>query len=234
MPCVQQMNRKKLFNFIAAGMALLVMASCNKNDTDLPAITPDPANVAFINVIPDGLSLNMYFNGTRQTGNKIAYAESSGFISVPSEAQNVSFKDTTFTQIQAGQLSFTPGSNYTIFVTGRYYGNTNTVNTILLTNAEPTPTGKPKLRFVNAAADAPALDVYVNSLVFSNKAYGSVSDFALADSGTVAVKVNLAGSATTILNKNISLSPNSVYTLYSYGLLNQTGGKAFNVALNNQ
>lgn len=228
------MNRKKLFNFLAAGMALLLLASCNKNNTDLPDVAPDNASVAFINVIPDAPSLNMYFNGTRQTGNKIAYAESSGFITVPSEAQNVSFKDTTFTQVQAGQFSFISDSSYTIFVTGRYYGNTNTANTILITNAEPSPTGKPKLRFVNAAADAPALDVYVNSLVFSNKAYKSVSGFARADSGTVAVKVNLAGTATTILNKTISLSPNSVYTLYSYGLVNQTGSKAFNVALNNQ
>ncbi|WP_295652037.1 DUF4397 domain-containing protein [uncultured Mucilaginibacter sp.] len=206
--------------------------ACNKSNNDAPDPVAQPANLAFINIIPEAPTINMYFNGTRQNGNKIAYLESSGYLSVPSEQQNVSFKDTTYTQIQEASLTLKPDSNYTMFVTGDYVANApNPVSTILTANAEPHPTGKPKLRFVNAAPGSPSLDVYLNSLVLSNKAYKSVSGYALADSGAVAVKVNIAGTSNTILNATITLSSNSVYTFFSYGLINQTGVKAFNVGL---
>lgn len=225
-------NRCSIFLFCLLSAAI---CSCNKNTNDAPDVVANPAKLAFINLIPEAPSINLYYNGTRQSGNKIGYLESSGYLSVASGTQNASFKDAAFTQIQQGAITLKPDSSYVLYVTGDYNATagTNTVITILTGNNEAAVSGKPKLRFVNASPNSPAVDVYLNSLVLSNKTYKSVSGYARADSGTVAVKINIANTATTILSKTITLSSNSVYTLYAYGLVNQSGTSGFNIALNN-
>jgi hypothetical protein len=229
------MKLKIRFNVILFCLLSAAICGCNKNTNDAPDVVANPAKLAFINLIPEAPSINLYFNGTRQSGNKIGYLESSGYLSVASGTQNASFKDAAFTPLQQGAITLKPDSSYTLYVTGDYNATagTNTVTTILTGNNEATVSGKPKLRFVNASPNAPAVDVYLNSLVLSNKAYKSVSGYARADSGAVAVKVNIANTSTTILSKTITLSPRSVYTLYAYGLVNQSGTNGFNIALNN-
>jgi hypothetical protein len=227
-------NRYSIFLFC---LLFAAICACNKNTNDAPDIVANPGKLGFINLIPEAPSINLYFNGTRQNGYRIAYLESSGYLSVASGTQNASIKDTTYALLQEGAITFRSDSNYayTLYVTGDYdrTASVNTVTTILTANNETAVAGKPKLRFINASPNSPALDVYLNSLLLSNKAYKSVSGYARADSGTVTVKVNISGTSTTILNKTIALSSNSVYTLYAYGLVNQSGTRGFNVALNN-
>jgi hypothetical protein len=227
------MNRNIFCGFLMFCALSVTMVACNKNNNDAPDVIADNAHLAFINVIPEAPELYLYFNGTRQTTYRIAYLESSGYLSVASGAQNASFKDTTYALLQTTPIALKPDSNYTMFVTGDYTRSSNTLTTILTPNAEQAGAGKPKLRFVNASPDSPALDVYLNSLLLSNKAYKSVSGYARADSGAVTVKVNIAGTSTTLLNKTITLNARSVYTLYAYGLVNQSGASGFNVGLNN-
>jgi hypothetical protein len=228
------MNIKSLYRLFLCCVLPLTIIACNKNNNDAPDVVTDQARLTLVNVIPEGVNLNLYYNGTRQTGYRIGYLESSGYINVASGTQNAAFKDTTYTQLQAAALTLKPDSSYTMYVTGDYvFGSNNTITTILTPNVETAAAGKPKLRFVNASPNSSAVDVYLNSLVLSNKTYKSVSGYARPDSGSVTVKVNLAGTSTTILNKTITLSPRSVYTLYAYGLVNQSGTKGFNVALNN-
>jgi predicted transcriptional regulator len=230
------MNIKSFCRLFLVCVLPLAIGACNKNNNDAPDVVANPAHLAFVNVIPEATSLNLYYNGTRQNGYRIAYSESSGYISVASGMQNASFKDTTYTELlKATPITLKHDSSYVMYVTGDYdrIAGTNTVTTILTTNAEKVVAGKPKLRFVNASPNSPAVDVYLNSLVLANKAYKSVSGYALADTGTIAVKVNIAGTPTTLLSKSIKLSSNSVYTLYAYGLVNQSGTKGFNLGLNN-
>ncbi|MBW4890880.1 DUF4397 domain-containing protein [Mucilaginibacter sp. HMF5004] len=227
------MNIKGLYRLFLFCVLPVAIAACNKINSDTPDVVGNKAHLSFVNTIPDGVSANLYFNGTRQNGYRIAYLEASGYINVASGQQNVSFKDTTYAQLIESPITFKPDSNYTIYLTGNYGNGVNTINTILTVDNEVSVAGKPKLRFVNASPTAQAVDVYLNSLLLSNKAYKSVSGYARPDSGTVALKVNIAGTATTILSKSIVLKPRSVYTMYAYGIVNQSGTKGFNVALNN-
>jgi len=197
------------------------MFSCKPNSADLPAAQPVNSNVAYFNLIPNGAAINFYINGSRQNGNKIAYSEYSGYISVPSGEQSILFKTDSLRNNLFDPVTSKLSTGYTtMFVTGT---SANSVIYARDTAVIDPKNYKPKLRFINASANSPAYDVVINSLTISNTAYKGISPFARVDTGRVVVNIKPFGSPTGFVGDTVTLASNKVYTLFIYGKYTITG-----------
>ena len=77
-----------------------------------------------------------------------------------------------------------------------------------------------RVRVVHASPDAPNVDVLVdNSVALSNVPYLGVSDYLDVPSGGRNLKVNAAGTATTVIDADADLADGSDYTLIASGLV---------------
>jgi hypothetical protein len=224
------MKLKVCLYLLIASSILFTAVSCNRDNNDVPDAAPKVAHVAFFNLIPYSDAILFYVNGTRQNTNKISYGDYSGYMNVNSGLQTTSFKtDSLRTEIVQPAPYTVPTDSTTLFVTGK----SNAVTVIITRDTALVDTGnvKPKLRFVHTAADAPTYDVLLNNVTIANQSYKSISKFARVDTGRVTLKLNLAGTNTTIINSKVTLQPHSVYTLFIYGSITGTGVNGLNLGI---
>ena len=82
------------------------------------------------------------------------------------------------------------------------------------------PDNQARLRVVHASPDAPDVDVLLDdSEVLSDVPYLASSDYLDVTSGDHNVKVNAAGTATTVIDADVTLSDGVDYTVIAAGLL---------------
>ncbi|MBZ9688918.1 DUF4397 domain-containing protein [Clostridium estertheticum] len=76
-------------------------------------------------------------------------------------------------------------------------------------------------RILHASPKSPAVDVYINDILkFNNLAYASFTDYIEVITGDYNLKLYPAGTKTTpILNKNLFVPPEKIYTVAAIGLL---------------
>jgi hypothetical protein len=82
------------------------------------------------------------------------------------------------------------------------------------------PEGQARLRVVHASPDAPAVDVLVDdAAALSNVEYLTASDYVELADGAHNVKVNAAGTSTTVIDADVDLADGTDYTVIASGLL---------------
>lgn len=82
------------------------------------------------------------------------------------------------------------------------------------------PEGQARLRVVHASPDAPAVDVLVDdAAALSNVDYLTASDYVELADGAHNVKVNAAGTSTTVIDADVDLADGTDYTVIASGLL---------------
>ncbi len=82
------------------------------------------------------------------------------------------------------------------------------------------PEGQARVRVVHASPDAPAVDVLVDdAAALSNVGYLTASDYVEVADGAHNVKVNAAGTSTTVIDADVDLADGTDYTVIASGLL---------------
>ena len=80
------------------------------------------------------------------------------------------------------------------------------------------PVGEARLRVVHASPDAPDVDVLVDeTAVLSDVPYLTASDYLEVSAGERNLKVNAAGTATSVIDADVTLSDGSDYTVIASG-----------------
>jgi Domain of unknown function (DUF4397) len=81
------------------------------------------------------------------------------------------------------------------------------------------PEGEARVRVVHASPDAPNVDVLLDDdEVLSDLPYLEASDYLEASAGEHNVKVNAAGTATTVIETDVTLAEGADYTVIAAGL----------------
>ena len=77
------------------------------------------------------------------------------------------------------------------------------------------------IRVLHSSPKSPAVDVYINDILkFKNLTYGSFTDYVEVISGDYNIKLYPAGTKITpVLNKNIFIPPEKIYTAAAIGTL---------------
>jgi hypothetical protein len=82
------------------------------------------------------------------------------------------------------------------------------------------PEGQSRVRVVHASPDAPDVDVLVDdAVVLSDVPYLAASDYLELADGGHNVKVNAAGTSTTVIDTDVDLADGSDYTVIASGLV---------------
>jgi hypothetical protein len=79
-----------------------------------------------------------------------------------------------------------------------------------------------RLRVLHASPDAPNVDVYLdNSVILSNVPYPTVSSYLTLAAGTHNIKINAAGTQTTVINVTPNLAKDNAYTAIAANFVSQ-------------
>jgi hypothetical protein len=82
------------------------------------------------------------------------------------------------------------------------------------------PAAESRVRVVHASPDAPAVDVLVDGTrVLSDVPYAAASDYLTVDAGSRNLKVNAAGTSTSVIDANVTLADGADYTVFASGLV---------------
>jgi hypothetical protein len=210
------------FVFVAMGLA-----ACKNNDEVFA-----PAVSSFFNVVNASAdTLNIYLNGTRQNNRSgLSPGGQSYYLIVPAGQQSYQFKKAGNADVLFSRaLTLKDSVNYTIYIAGETVDKTFTTIDSLHTD---TVKNTAQVRFVNVSADAGNLDVFVGDTVnFKSRAYKSSSVFLPMRSGQKEVKILQTGTTTLKIDTLITFRAGGIYTLFSRGLVNGAGNKAFKVGV---
>ncbi|MEO1082747.1 MAG: DUF4397 domain-containing protein, partial [Acidobacteriota bacterium] len=78
--------------------------------------------------------------------------------------------------------------------------------------------GLARFRVVHNSPDAPAVDILVNDgVILAGVPFFTVSDYLAAPADTYNVKVNVAGTSTTVIEADLTLDANTYYTIIARG-----------------
>lgn len=122
----------------------------------------------------------------------------------------------------SGSVALAAGSNLVLGAVAQDQG-ASPVTLLGLTRQAGTPKlelpdNRTLVRVMHASPDAPAVDVLVNgSVALPSVTYPTNSGYLPLGSGATNLKVNLAGTATTALNADLTLVPTQTHSIYAVG-----------------
>jgi hypothetical protein len=226
---------KWLLLFLAGVVVIPSISSCGKQN----GASRTGLNIQYnvINLSPDMGPVNLFVNFVQvnAAGNPFVFGVDGGYFYLPSVAVPFQFRLANVAATPVLPLDRTDvlksGAKYTLFITGSYSSLTPifTVDTDFIP-----PTGRGKLRFVNASPSAiGGLDVYANdTLAFSAVAYPNQTKYIELPVGNYDLKINATGS-TNVLNDqpSVLIQDGRLYTLYTYGYTSRADSAAFNAAV---
>ncbi|RYE36203.1 MAG: DUF4397 domain-containing protein [Sphingobacteriaceae bacterium] len=223
------MNQLKFFFAgLIIGYFSLIIVSCNTS-----GVSPTyQSRLQVINALPGSTPINFRLNSTQRSTSAITFPGSSGYISVNPDTNYIQFVTAASSTVlntnntTINRLKLIADSSYSVFLTG----TTSNYSILKLNDVLTNPANsRAKIRFVNVAADAGALDITINGTgIYSNIANRSVAPFVEVPAGTYEFKAMKTGvTATTLATlSNVVLTDGKIYTLYAAGLTTSTATNA--------
>lgn len=216
---------KGLLSILLFWWVVLAAEGCKNNDEVFPKVTYAELNI--VNASAD--TLNFYLDGTRQNNmSSISPTGQTGYLSVPAGNENLQFKKAGSFNILFSQPATLIDTTYSVFIAGT--SSSDCFITIDYLGID-TVTNTTQIRFVNASPDAGPLTVSIDSSTYQNNNFKSISQFIPYGSGPKEIKVFRNGSATASVDTIVTFEPQSLYTIYSKGLVNGKGNAVFDVGV---
>lgn len=189
----------------------------------IAASTPGKSKLRVIHNVAKGKEIDGYLDGTRVLGN-FPYKRISEYLEVNSGHRLLEVKlSGTDKEVISGTVNLEPGRSYTLIANG-HVADTGTViqPLLLIDDISCPPSGKSKVRFIHAANNSPAVDIYSGlAKIFENISFGHVGspEFILIDAGDIGVTATTVGSSTPIFGPiKYRLNNGGVYTIVASGI----------------
>ncbi len=180
-------------------------------------LTDTRAQLRAVHASPDAPNVDILVDNVVAAGN-VAYPTAVGFVGVPSGARNVKVNAAgTATTVIDVTPTLAAGKAYTAYAVG-FLAN---ISALLVEDNLSAPTaGNVKIRVIHGSPDAPNVDILANdSKVLSNVPFKTASDYLVVPAGKYNFKVNVAGTATTATQADVTLAAGKVYTAIAIGSL---------------
>jgi hypothetical protein len=200
--------------------------------------TPPSGNLVKIRVVhsaPSAPPVDVYvtepgadINAATPTISNVAFTEFSPFLEIPegdyqTRVTTVGSKAPVF---DSGTVTLDAGSIYSAVAVDVTSGE-SPISLVVLTNDPTAPfieidDKSPALRVLHGSPDAPNVDVLVDDeIVLANVPYKTASEFLLVAPGSRNIKVNAAGTLTTVINADLDFVLNSFTTIIATDFLAQ-------------
>jgi hypothetical protein len=179
------------------------------------------AQFKLINASSVGPPLNVLVNGALTLTN-VPFAGVSNYVKTLAQTETLSVESTATpgASLLTFTADFSPSTDSSIVVSGP----AGALQALVLTdNNMPSPTGRARVRFVNASPGLASLDVYVNfaptfSGILSNSASGYTELTANVTGSLFNIDFNFAGTTTpALVLPNVTFVAGTTYTVYVVG-----------------
>ncbi len=179
------------------------------------------ARFKLVNASAVGPPLNVLVDGVLTLTN-VPFAGVSIYVKTLAQPQTVSIESsaTPGASLLTFQANFSPSTDSSVVISG----SAGALQDLVLTdNNMPSPTGRARVRFVNASPDLAALDVYVNFVptfahVVTNSASGYTELVANLTGSTFNIGFNIAGTTTpALVLPSVTFVAGTTYTVYVVG-----------------
>ncbi|MDD3223780.1 MAG: DUF4397 domain-containing protein [Clostridium sp.] len=179
--------------------------------------------IRFFNAVPNSVPLDIYINGTKLIGN-LSYKDITKYIPTVPGNYNIKIYPTgeTTNPILDTKVYIPENTIFNIAIVGE----PNNISLYTIPEPVEAPTfGRACIRFIHLSKNAPKVDVALQNgnKIFTNVGYQDITDYACIPAGTYSFNVLLSGTNTSVLSvPNLSLSPDTYYTIYAIGNPGQT------------
>lgn len=192
-------------------------------------LTDTRAQLRAFHASPDAPNVDILVDNALAAGN-VPYLTAVGFVAVPNGARNVKVNAAgTATTVIDVTPTLAAGKAYTAYAVGFLAG----ISALLVEDnlAAPT-TGNAKIRVIHGSPDAPNVDILANNnRVLSNVPFKTASDYLVVPAGAYNFKVNVAGTATTAAQADVTLAAGKVYTAIAVGSVASTATNKLGIRL---
>jgi hypothetical protein len=177
--------------------------------TALPAgaVTQESqALVRLVHLAPGAPTADVYVDGTRMLA-AVPFKTASKYHRMPASAHTLTIRPAGSTPSSApaasARVSVLPGAAYTVVLLGVPQ---QLQVRVAKDDFSAPPSGKAKLRIVNAAPQSPPLDIGVagGPTLFRNVTFGMISNFVTIQAGRFSMEVRAAGSSTVLFTQGAS------------------------------
>jgi hypothetical protein len=211
-------NLTRRMAVLAIAAAPLALAACSDDEDSVTAPSAGTASVRVAHLSPDAPPVDVFVNGTRAVSGA-AFQDVTGYLSVPAGSVNIRVTPAGATSpvVIDATVNLNNGGNYTVAATG-YLAS---IQALVLEDDRGT-TGQPKVRFVHASPDAPAVDIAVTGgpVLFANVPFRQATLYPQVPPSTYDLEARPAGSTAVVLEvPDVTLRPGTNYTLFAVGLL---------------
>jgi hypothetical protein len=182
------------------------------------------AKVRVLHSAPDVPAVTVYVNGAAAIPN-LAPLQSTDYLDLPAGTYKVAVAlagQPESAAVLRTDLTVQDGKRYTAFATGLLANST--VKLGALEDVVRAPFTRSSIRIWHNSPDAPAVDVIVNGqAVLTNVPYETTSQYLPLPAGTYDVKINVAGTSTTVFSAPITLARGESYTAVAMGSVTGKG-----------
>lgn len=182
------------------------------------------SKVRVVHNVANGPDVDIYLDG-KMVLSDVPYTKVSDFLSVPPGNHQILVTAAGSNDVLFGaNVDLRPGLNYTVIAHG-LAKRPDTLALLTLEDDRSCPArGKAHVRFIHAAAGAPAVDVYATgpTLLFDNVSYGKTGNptYLPVDAGKVDLGVTAHGSDELVLGPiPFTLGKEGNYTLIATGIV---------------
>lgn len=224
-------KKSNLVKLTLMSLALVAfVAACDDDDNGVGP-TPEQTAIRVIHLSPDAPAVDVVVDGSVEVSD-LAFGEPSGYTGVEPGTRSIEVTPTgdTATTVITTDLDVQENTSYTVFAIGELAS----IQAIVAEdNRSPNSTAA-KVRFVHASSDAPSVDIRQNAgdgeIVFTDAAFGEVTDYVELDEGAYSFVVTPTGTNTEVaVFDPITVEDGGVYTVVAYGTVDNTDETPFTV-----
>lgn len=179
------------------------------------------SRVKVIHNVAKGPAVNVIVDGNAVLSN-VDYKVQSDYLSLPSGKHSVSI-EAGGKNLASANVDLAANADYTVIAHGDVNDLSSLALLALLDNNGCPAAGKAHVRFVHAAAGAPAVDIWAgNAVVFRNVSYGNTGSpvYLPVDAGVVTLSVTPTGTRDVVLQvPNVQLDKGKIYTVTASGVV---------------
>lgn len=189
------------------------------------------AKLRVLHAAPDVPAVTVYVNGKKAV-ERLGTLRRTSYLSVPAGtyrlAVSLAGRPASEAALRA-RVRLREGQRYTAVARGLLARGT--AELALQRDLRRANPGVAALRVWHLSPDAPRVDVFVNGRrVLGNVPYKAASGYLRVRAGSYAVRVNVAGTTTSVFSARLSLRGGSAYTAVALGAV-ESEGRPFRVAL---
>lgn len=201
---------RRLIGLLLSVLLVAQLGSCVTDVND-----DSTARVRVLHVSPDAPNLDVLFDGARVLSN-VPYSAASAYLVFSTGTHRITFNVTgTATTLIDISQNLANAAAYTIIAANfaaSIQGLTVTDQTVA------PPAGQAAVRVIHMAPDAGPVDVLLNGKVaFANMLFGANSGYLNLATGTYDVKVNVAGTSTTVIQTTLTANAAVNYSAVAIG-----------------